>query len=126
MVRSMRASASISPSPTAKRLVTPLSASRAWRALSAMVLRAPGKEMVADQHDDPVGDEAAGPDHDHAGHDQVSARQRAAVHHHRAEPGRHAGHLADHDEAPGEAVGNAKAAEDRRQGSREHDLAEHG
>src|SRR5467141_3035212 len=87
MVRSMRASASISPSPTAKRLVTPLSASRAGGARSAMVLRAPGEEMVADQHDDPVGDEAAGADHDHAGHDQVGARQGAAVHHHRAEPG---------------------------------------
>src|SRR5216683_3052565 len=100
MVRSMRASASISPSPTAKRLVTPRSASRAGRALSAMVLRAPTQETVADQHDDPVGDEAAGPDHDHAGHHQVGARQRAAVNHHRAEPGRKDGNLADHDKDP--------------------------
>src|SRR5262249_55289786 len=79
--RSRRASASISSSPTGKRLVTPLSASRAGRARSAMVLRAPGEETVADQHDDPVGDEAAGPDHDHAGDDEVGARERPAVHH---------------------------------------------
>ena len=42
-----------------------------------------------------------------------------------AEPGRHAGHLADHDQHPGKAVADAQAREDRRQRGRQHDLAEH-
>src|ERR1700719_792732 len=59
--RSMRASASISPSPTVKRLVT---ASIARTSASLMVLRAPAEDAVADRHDDPVGDEARQPDDD--------------------------------------------------------------
>src|SRR6266545_507252 len=104
MPRSMRASASISPSPTRKRLVTPRNANRFRFMPSRMVLRAPAQHPVADHHDDPVGDESAHADHDHAGHHKVGARERAAVHDHRAEPGRNAGHLADHDQDPGEAV----------------------
>src|SRR5215510_3716018 len=82
MVRSTRASASISPSPTAKRLVTPRIASSGWRTASGMVLRAPAQQAVRDHHDDAVGDEAAHADDDHAGHHQVGARERAAVHDH--------------------------------------------
>jgi len=48
-----------------------------------------------------------------SGHHQVGARERAAVHDHRAEPGGHAGHLADHDQDPGEAVRDAQSVEDR-------------
>src|SRR5688572_10721472 len=91
---STRASASISSLPTVKRLVTP-SISRCGRAVSGMVLRAPAQEAVTEHDDDAVGDEAAHPDHDHAGDDEVGARQRAAVHDHRTEAGRNAGHLAD-------------------------------
>src|SRR5713226_9773648 len=124
MARSMRASASISPSPTGKRLVTPRTVSRSRRP-SRMMLRAPAQHAVADHHDDPVGDEAAHADHDHAGHHEVRARKRASIHDHRAEPGRNAGHLADHDQDPGEPMRDAQPAEDRRQRGREHDLAEH-
>src|SRR5262245_33100047 len=70
MARSMRASASISPSPTGKRLVTPRTASRGRLPPSRMMLRAPAQHPVADHHDDAVGDEAAHADHDHAGHHQ--------------------------------------------------------
>src|SRR5262245_45769830 len=97
MLTSIGASASISSSPTAKRLVTPRIASSVRRA-SAMVLRAPAQHAVGDHHDDAVGDEAHGANHDHAGDDEVGARQRAPVHDDRAEAGRHAGHLADHDQ----------------------------
>src|SRR5262245_42910547 len=100
IVRSTRASASISPSPTAKRLVTPRIDSSGWRMRSAMVLWAPAQQTVADHHDDAVGDETAGADHDHSGHHQIGARERASVHDHRAEAGRHAGHLADDDQDP--------------------------
>src|SRR5262249_43595986 len=91
------ASASISSSPTAKRLVTPRIANGVRR-MSAMVLRAPAQHAVGDHHDDAVGDEAHGADHHHAGDDEIGARQGAAVHDDRAETGRHAGHLADHDQ----------------------------
>src|ERR1041384_7367772 len=114
IARSTRASASISSSPTAKRLVTPRIASTGARA-SFMVLWAPAQHAVADLHDDAVGHEPAHPDDDHAGDHEVGARERAPVHDHRAEPGRHAGHLADHDEDPGKAVGDAPPVEDCRQ-----------
>src|SRR5262245_1792530 len=97
IVTSMRPSASISPSPTAKRLLTPRMAICGRGAL-AMMLRAPAQHAVADGDDDTVGNEAAHADHDHPGDHQVGARERAAIHDHRAEPGRHAGHLADHDQ----------------------------
>src|ERR1700747_2565879 len=61
---SMRASASISPSPTAKRLLT-ASTARTGSLFSPMMLRAPGEEAVADGHDDAVGDEAGDADDDH-------------------------------------------------------------
>src|SRR5215470_14799105 len=109
---SIRPSASISPSPTWKRLLTPRIIT--WGRASGMVLRAPLQHAIADHHDDAVGDEAADADHDHAGHHQVGARERAAVHDHRAEAGRHAGHLADHDQDPGKAMGDAQPVEDRR------------
>src|SRR5215813_9687874 len=79
MVRSTRASASISPSPTGKRLVTPRIDSSGWRSWSGMVLRAPAQHAVADHHDDAVSDEPAQADDDHAGDDEIGARQRAAV-----------------------------------------------
>src|SRR5215813_4296996 len=63
---STRASASISPSSTWKRLVTPRIATCGFgeRGASAMVLRAPLQQVVADHDDDAVGDEAAHSDHD--------------------------------------------------------------
>src|SRR5262245_32247591 len=67
MVTSMRARASISSSPTVKRLVTPRTASWARLATSGMVLRAPAQHAVGDHDNDPVGDEPHGTDHDHAG-----------------------------------------------------------
>src|SRR5262249_48167157 len=122
---SMRASASTSPSPTWKRLPTPRMTT--WdRSALRMVLRTPLQHAIADDHDDAVGDEAADADDDHARHHQVGARERAAVHDHGAQPGGHAGHLADHDQDPGKPVGDAKPVEDRRQRSRKYDLAEHG
>src|SRR5262249_16899630 len=84
MATSMRPSASISPSPIANFLLTPRTASRSRLPPSAMVLRAPAQHAVADRHDNAVADEAADADHDHAAHHQVVARQRAAVHDHRA------------------------------------------
>src|SRR5262245_30977861 len=124
MAASIRPSASISPSPTWKRLLTPWIST--WgRCASGMVLRAPLQHAIADDDDDAVGDEAADADDDHAGHHQVGARERAAVHDHRAEAGRHAGHLANYDQDPGKAVGDAQPVEDRGQRRREHHLAEH-
>src|SRR5258708_21929294 len=92
---SIRPSASISPSPAAKRLVTPriTTCGRCDPLASRMVLRAPLQLAVADHDDDAVGDEAADADHDHPCHDKVGARERAAVHDDRAEPGGNAGHL---------------------------------
>src|SRR5882757_1984445 len=70
IVTSMRPSASTSPSPTWKRLVTPRIAT-CGRLASGMVLRAPLQHAVADHDDDAVGDEAAHADHDHSRHHQV-------------------------------------------------------
>src|ERR1700722_2412487 len=114
MARSTGASASTSPSPTAKRLVTPWTVRMSACALLTM-LRAPAQEAVADRHDDAVGNEAAGADHDHAGDHEIGARQRAAIHHDRAKTSGNAGHLADHDQDPGETMRDPQAAEDRRQ-----------
>src|SRR5947208_34401 len=68
IVRSIRPSASTSPSPTTKRLVTPRIAicGTGGRRMSGMVLRAPLQQAVADQHDDAVGNKAADADDDHA------------------------------------------------------------
>src|ERR1700730_18294989 len=125
MVRSTGASASTSPSPTAKRLVTPRTVRMFELAALLTVLRAPAQQAVADRHDDPVGDEPAGADDDHAGDHEIGARKGAAIHHHRAETGRHAGHFADHDQYPGEAVRDPQPAGNRRQGGGQHDLPEH-
>src|SRR6202035_3854765 len=113
MARSTGASASTSPSPTAKRLVTPWTVRMSACALLTM-LRAPAQEAVADRHDDAVGNEAAGADHDHAGDHEIGARQRAAVHHHRAEAGRDARHFTNHDQYPGEPVRDSQAVENSR------------
>src|SRR5437868_3271317 len=78
--RSMRPSASISPSRTLKRLVTPVIASVGAAAASLMVLRAPRQKAVADLDDDAIGHEACHPDDDHAGDHEIGARQRAAIH----------------------------------------------
>src|SRR5271169_1933921 len=70
MLRSTGASASISPSPTAKRLVTPrIFNVPEWIALFT-VLRAPAQQAIADRDDDPVGDESARADDDHASDDK--------------------------------------------------------
>src|SRR5580692_8295880 len=125
MLRSTGARASTSPSPTAKRLVTPRTVRvSGWSALLKM-LWTPAQQAVADRDDDPVGDEAAGADHDHAGDHEIGARQRAAVHHHRAEAGRNTGHFTDHDQYPGESVRDPQSVENGGQGSGQHDLPEH-
>src|SRR4030095_1456862 len=69
---------------------------------SAMMARTPAQQAVADHHDHAVGEVAREPDHDHAADHQVGARERAGVHDHRPQALRHAGHLADHDDEPGE------------------------
>src|SRR5579863_1595649 len=125
MARSTGASASSSPSPTAKRLVTPRTVRMSACPLLT-VLWAPAQEAVADRYDDAVGDESTGADDDHAGDHEVGARQRAAVHHHRAQAGGNAGHFANHDQNPGKSVGDPQAGKDRREGCRQHDLAKHG
>src|SRR5471030_2268606 len=81
---------------------------------SAMMVGTPAQQAVADRHDDAVGDIARHADHDHTADHQLGARQRAAVHDHRAQPFRHAGHLADHDHEPGETEAKTQAGEDRR------------
>src|ERR1700733_13560917 len=124
MTRSIGASASTSSSPTAKRLVTPRTV-RVSGCPLLTVLRAPAEETITDRHDDAVGDKAAGADHDHACYHEIGARQRAAIHHHRAEAGRNAGHFADYDQYPGEAMRNPQPVENRRQRRRKDDLAEH-
>src|SRR3954453_610109 len=125
IVRSTRASASISASPAMKRLVTPRIARRVWGGSLAMMLRAPAQKPVRDHDDDPVGQESERSDHDHAGHHKIGARERPAIHDHRTKAGRHAGHLADDDQDPREAMRNAKAVDDCRERGRKHDLAEH-
>src|SRR5262249_22487184 len=111
---SIRASASMSPSPTGNRLVTPRITT--WgRLASGMVLRTPSQDAIADHNYDSVRENSANSNHDHAGHHQVSARERAAVHDHRAEPGGNTGHLAHHDQDPGKSVRDAKPIENRGQ-----------
>src|SRR5579864_856731 len=100
MARSIGASASTSPSPTAKRFVTPRTV-RMPACPLLTVLRAPAQDTVAGEDDDAVGNESAGADDDHAGDHEVGARQGAAVHHHRAQAGRNAGHFANDDQNPG-------------------------
>src|SRR3984957_6426646 len=58
-VRSTGASASISSSPTAKRLVTPRTFRMIGFGLLLKVLRTPAEQAIADRHDDPVGNEPA-------------------------------------------------------------------
>src|SRR5579872_1399650 len=112
ITRSIGASASISSSPTAKRLVTLRIVKTSCAGLFT-VLRTPAQEAVTDRHDDAVGDKAAGADHDHARNHEIGARQRAAIHHHRTQAGGNAGHFADHDQDPGKAVGDPQAGKDR-------------
>src|SRR6202142_3943964 len=125
IVRSTGASASTSSSPTAKRLVTPWMPRMSGCTALLTVLRAPAQQAIGDRDDDPVGNESACADDDHAGDHEIGARKRAAVHHLRAEPGGNAGHLADHDQYPGKSMRDPQSAENRRQGSGKHDLAEH-
>src|SRR5512142_469656 len=87
---------------------------------SAMMTGTPAQQAIADGNDDTVGDVARDADHDHAADHQLGARQRAAVHDHRAQPLRHAGHLADHDHEPGEAETEPQPGEDRRRRRRQH------
>src|SRR5688572_15393586 len=82
--------------------------------LLSMMLRAPAKDTVADRDDDAVGREACDADHDHAGDDEVGPRKGAPVHDDRAEARRHAGHLADDDEYPREAVREPQPVENAR------------
>src|SRR5258706_12887541 len=121
--RSTWRSASTRSAPIWKILLKLLTSRKGLR--SAMVLGAPAQDAVVQHQYDAVAEEAGDADHDHAGDDQVGPRERAPVHDHRAEAGGHAGHLADHDEDPGEAVAEAQAVEDRRQRRRQHDLPEH-
>src|SRR5262245_35255063 len=85
--------ASTFSSPIRKVFETPLIS----RKVLATVLRAPAQDVVVQRDDQAVAGEAGDADDDHAGDGEVGARQVAAVHDHRAEAGRHAGHLADHD-----------------------------
>src|SRR5258708_13990215 len=76
---SMRPSASISPSPTWKRLVTPRMTT--WARLRlGMVLRTPSQHAVANHEGDAIRHESPEPHDDHTGHHQVGAQQRAALH----------------------------------------------
>src|SRR6516162_3242450 len=94
IVASMRVSASTSPSPTAKRLLTPRITT--WgSSLSPMMLRAPLQHAIADDDDDAIGDKTAHADDNHAGYHQVGARERTAVHDHGSQSCGHARHLAD-------------------------------
>jgi hypothetical protein len=89
-----------------------------------MMVGAPAQQPVADQHDHPVGEIARDADHDHAADHQLGARQGAAVHDDGAQALRHAGHLADHDDEPGEAQPQSQAGEDGGRRGRQHDLVE--
>src|SRR5258706_6337970 len=89
------------------------------------ILDVPAQQAVVERQHDLVGQEPQNADHDHAGDDQVGARQGAAVHDRGTESGRHAGHLADHDDDPGEAEPEPEAIEDARQGCRQHDAPKH-
>src|SRR6202051_354263 len=125
MVKSTGAKASTSSSPTAKRLVTPRTVRVSECGALLKMLRTPAQQAIADRDDDPIGDEAAGTNHDHAGDDEIGARQRAAIHHHRTQAGWDARHFTDHDQYPGDPVRDPQSVENGRQGSRKHDLAEH-
>src|SRR3954464_4206528 len=61
------------------------------------MLRTPAQETLPEQHHDPVRDEACKTDDDHAGDHDLGARELPRFHDERAKPGRHAGHLTDHD-----------------------------
>src|SRR4051812_36302421 len=108
-------SASTSSSPIGKRLVAPRIVSMCEFSPSFMMLRTPLQDAVADHHNNPIGDEAAGTDDDHPGNDQIGARQRAAIHDNRSQPGRDTGHFADHYQDPRKAMRDTKSVEDRRQ-----------
>src|SRR5258706_3689801 len=100
--------------------------SRTWRngRRSAMVLRAPAQDVIVQRHDQPVAQEPGDADDDHAGDHEVGARQGPAIHDHRAETRGYAGHFANHDQDPGEAVAQAQPGEDARQRGGQDDLAE--
>src|SRR5258708_18767121 len=100
--------------------------SRTWMngRRSTMMLRAPAQDVIVQRHDQPVAQEPGDADDDHAGDHEVGARQRPAIHDHRAETRGYAGHLADHDQDPGEAVAQAQPGEDARQRGGQDDLAE--
>src|SRR5258706_7419194 len=109
-IRSMWCSASTRSWPMTKVLLTSRTCRNGRR--SATVLRAPAQDVVVQRDDQAVAEESGDADDDHAGNDEIGARQRAPVHDHRAQAGRHAGHLADHDQDPGEAVAESQAGED--------------
>src|SRR5471032_384322 len=58
---------------------------------SAMMVRAPAQEAIADGDDHAVGEITRDADHDHAADHQFRARQRASIHDHSTQPLRHAG-----------------------------------
>src|SRR5271168_4646233 len=66
------------------------------------MLDVPAQQAIVEREHQLVGHEARDADHDHARDDQVGARQGAGVHDGGAQPERHASHLADHDDDPGE------------------------
>src|SRR3569832_1857957 len=111
MERSIGASASISSSPTANHLVTPLIETSGSRLGLSMMLRTPAQQPIAQANDQSVRHETANADHDHARDDEIGARQRPAVHDHRAEAGRNASHFTHHDQGPGGAGRGAQAGE---------------
>src|SRR6187549_2965862 len=130
IVRLTSRNASTVCSPIVKRLERPLMASvgRAlrWKAASCTMLRTPREQAIVDCHDHAVRQKAGEPDHHHAGDHEIGARQRAAIHDHRAQAFRHACHFPDHDEYPRETVPQSQTIEDRRSCRREYDLAEQG
>src|SRR5262245_39568965 len=93
-------------------LLTPLM-SMIGRPLSPMV-GAPAQQPAAEQHHQPVGDEAGHADDDHPRDDDLGARELARLHDDGAEAGLHAGHLAYHDDHPGEAETEPQPGEDGR------------
>src|SRR4051812_26635005 len=128
IVRLTSRSASTVCSPITKRLLRPLTASvgRALRCIpaSGMMLGAPCKQPVIDRNDDAIRKEAGESDDDHAGNHQVGARQGAAIHDHRAETLRNAGHFADNNQYPCKPVTETQSVEDRWRSGRQYDLAE--
>src|SRR4051812_20807157 len=110
-------SASMRSPSNSNCLLKPFS-SRIGTVASDMV-RAPAQQTLAEPHHDAVGKEARDADHDHAGDDDLGARQLPRFHDDRAEPRLHAGHLADHNHHPGEAKTQSKSGEDRRKTCRQ-------